>query len=488
MLNLEIVMPEENQAEKDVMDVGGNILPLQIGGEAKAVEIGSQEHTVLTENGVALLDDEPTNSQPDGAYLINMDTLYSDSITGKGKRRWYFFQLTDKKKITIYMSPTADTSVDNDLVLYTLDTSTGVLTEVARSQNGPATYELLSYVGEAGIYLFCVAAYEGDTANAFSFMARLSDKWDEREGDDSIYQAKEQELNTVVKHTIDNSIDQDVSILKISQAGTYSLCLFNVPEEYNYQLQLLDANANMIGTSAKNVTSICNLPAGGYILKLVSVDGTFNPDVEVSVLAAAIPDDVSGYQIWLTSDGTHCVEIMESAKAKSNLVYNVRVDGKMIDYQHCEVEIVKASASSQSKCSMNTTKDSLAVGVAIGQYSGSRGCKNAILFTIDSANYGESHQLKSYHSSDFSGATSVIRSTDQYGMTYYNGFWSDSEVLKYMNIIFNLDTLEEIDFRRPNWFYGDASRALYRVCGTPLRANFESVQQVGYFPSDIDYK
>ena len=312
---------------------------------------------MLTENGIALLEDEPTNSQPGGAYLINMDTLYSDSITGKGKRRWYFFQLTDKKKITLYMSPTADTSVDNDLVLYTLATSTGVLTEVARSQNGPATYELLSYVGEAGIYLFCVAAYKGDTANEFSFMARLSDKWDEREGDDSIYQAKEQELNTVVKHTIDNSIDQDVSILKISQAGTYSLCLFNVPEACNYQLQLLDANANMIGTSAKNVTSICTLPAGGYILKLVSVDGTFNPDVEVSVLAAAIPDDVSGYQIWLTSDGTHCVEVMESAKAKSNPVYNVRVDGKMIDYQHCEAEIGKATASSQSKCSMSTSKD-----------------------------------------------------------------------------------------------------------------------------------
>lgn len=164
MLNLEIIMPEENQAKKDVMTVGGNILPLQIEGQndKKAVEIGSQEHTVLAENGVALLDDEPTNSQPGGAYLINMDTLYSDSITGKGKRRWYFFQLADKKKITLYMSPTADTSVDNDLVLYTLDTSTGVLTEAARSQNGPATYELLSYVGDAGVYLFCVAAYAGD--------------------------------------------------------------------------------------------------------------------------------------------------------------------------------------------------------------------------------------------------------------------------------------------------------------------------------------
>ena len=481
MLNLEIVMPEEAQAKKDFMNVGGSIMPLQIEGqnEEKAVDISEQEHTLLTENGIALLDDEPTNSQPGGAYLINMDTLYSDSITGKGKRRWYFFQLADKKKITLYMSPTADTSVDNDLVLYTLDTSTGVLTEVARSQNGPAVYELLSYVGDAGVYLFCVAAYAGDTANAFSFMARLSDKWDEREGDDSIYQAKEQELNTVVKHTIDNSIDQDVSILKISKAGKYSFSLFNVPENCNYQLQLLDANANTIGTSAKNITSICNLPAGGYILKLVSVDGTFNPDAEVSVLAAYIPDDVTNYQIWLTSDGTHCVEVMESAKAKSNLVYNVRVDGTMIDYQNCEVEIGKATASSQSKCSMTTTADSLALGVAIGPYSGSRGCKNALLIAINPATYAESHQLKSYSASDFSGATSVIKSTDKYGMTYYNGFWSKAEKRRNMHLIFNLDTLEAIDFRNPNWFYGDASRAFYKACGSPLRGDFEVQHKMG---------
>lgn len=55
--------------------------------------------------------------------------------------------------------------------------------------------------------------------------------------------------------------------------------------------------------------------------------------------------------------GTHCVEVMESAKAKSNPVYNVRVDGTMIDYQHCKAEIGKATASSQSKCSMSTSKD-----------------------------------------------------------------------------------------------------------------------------------
>ena len=481
MLNLEIIMPEENQAKKDVMTVGGNILPLQIEGQndKKAVAISELEHTLLTENGIALLDDEPTNSQPGGAYLINMDTLYSDSITGKGKRRWYFFQMTDKKKITLYMSPTADASVDNDVVLYTLDTSTGVLTEVARSQNGPAVYELLSYVGEAGIYLFCVAAYAGDTANAFSFMARLSDKWDEREGDDSIYQAKEQELNAVVKHTIDNSIDQDVSILKISQAGTYSLCLFNVPEEYNYQLQLLDANANMIGTSAKNVTSICSLPAGGYILKMVSVDGTFNPDVEVSVLAAAIPDDVSGYQIWLTSDGTHCVEVMETATAKSNPVYNVRVDGTMIDYQHCEVEIGKATASSQSKCSMSTSKDSRILGIGIGSYAGYASCKNALWLRIYKATYAESHSRTSTRYSDVHNANHIVTGTNKYGDLCYTGSWVFAETKDEMYMVFDMDKMEAVDFRQPNWFYGEDNYTGYGVYGSPYTGTFTYLNKIG---------
>ena len=76
-----------------------------------------------------------------------MDVMYNDSITGKGKRRWYFFQLTEKKKVTAYMSPVADTTVDNDLSLYKLDTATGNLTEVASSQNPAAMYELLSRGG-----------------------------------------------------------------------------------------------------------------------------------------------------------------------------------------------------------------------------------------------------------------------------------------------------------------------------------------------------
>ena len=483
MLNLEIIMPEENQAEKDVMDVGGNILPLQIGGEAKAVEIGSQEHTVLTENGVALLDDEPTNSQPGGAYLINMDTLYSDSITGKGKRRWYFFQLTDKKKITLYMSPTADTSVDNDLVLYTLDTSTGVLTEVARSQNGPATYELLSYVGEAGIYLFCVAAYEGDTANAFSFMVRLSDKWDEREGDDSIYQAKEQELNTVVKHTIDNSIDQDVSILKISQTGKYSFSLFNVPDNCNYQLQLMNASTSVIATIGKNTTLTRTLEAGGYILRLMSVDGTFDIDHEVSVFVAQVPSNVVDHRVWFTQDGSHCIEVMQLHKVIAGVnksTFSIRVDGKTPNYQNVQLSTTRTNTNrNSSNCSISTTQDFSPIGIAVGSHFGHTSCKNALYIRFDQAIYGEYHDLTTSDKSQLSGSKSQLEGSDKYGNKVYTGIWSVVVKMTKMVLILDLDTLEAVDFYNPNWYYGYKSLANYKYYGTPESVSFNATNQIG---------
>lgn len=139
-----------------------------------------------TAAGARAANDEPVNSNPNGAYVIQPGSMYSDSISGQGQRRWYCFEVTEKAKITLYMSPEANAAIDNDLALYSLDASTGVLTVVAESQNPAGMYELLSYVAEPGYYFFCVAAFAGDTANAYSFLMLLSGTWDEHEGDDSL--------------------------------------------------------------------------------------------------------------------------------------------------------------------------------------------------------------------------------------------------------------------------------------------------------------
>ena len=138
MHNVELILPKnENLIKEAVTVLGGNVVPLKIASHrnSKVENITNMKHKLLVEEAVAALNDEPVNSQPSGAYLIDFDTIYSDSISGQGKRRWYFFQLAERKKITLYMSPTSDTTVDNDLILYKLDTATGALTELARSSH-----------------------------------------------------------------------------------------------------------------------------------------------------------------------------------------------------------------------------------------------------------------------------------------------------------------------------------------------------------------
>ena len=132
MHNVELILPKnENLIKEAVTVLGGNVVPLKIASHrnSKVENITNMKHKLLVEEAVAALNDEPVNSQPSGAYLIDFDTIYSDSISGQGKRRWYFFQLAERKKITLYMSPTSDTTVDNDLILYKLDTATGALTD-----------------------------------------------------------------------------------------------------------------------------------------------------------------------------------------------------------------------------------------------------------------------------------------------------------------------------------------------------------------------
>ena len=245
--------------------------------------------SMAAEASTASADTEPGNSQPNGAYNINVDVLYKDTVSGKGKRRWYFFQLAEKKKITAYMSPVADAAVDNDLELYKLDTATNQLTRVAQSQNPAGMYELLSFVSEPGYYFLCVAAYAGETANEFSFMAHLSDKWDEKEGDDSLLQAQEQPIGAAVKHTLDNAIDHDMSVLPIREAGFYTIRLADVPENCNYQLQIMNAQMQILDVLDKNTVKAKNLPVAAYVLRLLSTDGSFNPDAEVIVQVDKTP-------------------------------------------------------------------------------------------------------------------------------------------------------------------------------------------------------
>lgn len=86
-----------------------------------------------------------------------------------------------------------------------------------------------------------------------------------------------------MKHTLDNAIDHDMSVLPIREAGFYTIRLADVPENCNYQLQIMNAQMQILDVLDKNTVKAKNLPVAAYVLRLLSTDGSFDPDAEVVV-------------------------------------------------------------------------------------------------------------------------------------------------------------------------------------------------------------
>ncbi|MDF2564017.1 MAG: hypothetical protein K0Q53_412 [Massilibacillus sp.] len=401
-----------------------------------------------------------SNANPNGAYTINFETYYNDSIAAKGDQRWYNFQITEKKKLTVYMSPVADATVDNDLYLFKLNTTTYQLEAVSQSKNNADIYELLSYIADPGIYYVCVSAYAGTAANTFGLLARVTDKWDAYEADDSMSLATEQVLGKIVKRTLDNSIDQDCSIWLVSAVGNYYIKFFGVPDKCNYQIQILSSDQKLLTTVPKNTAQVfTNVAQGGYFIRVLAPDGVVDPTAEYGVVLVDIPAEITnfddGYTLWVTEDGTHFVERMQP-EGKTAVLF---IDRQHFDiYTKLNIKTGRAIGTGTHNCSGRVSSDSFIGGLAMGRYVGStlfpNGLKNALAICANGY-YSSYHCIRTYNPSDLAGASSYITGTDEFHMTYYQGYWSwISPNPVTLTFIVNLDTGEVADLLYQNWFYG----------------------------------
>lgn len=137
--------------------------------ERKTILPFSKKITQQIANKESIANLTSINDNPNSAYLINFNTVYNDSVTAANQQRWYAFQLTEKKKITLYMNPVADTTIDNDLYLYQFNQANSSITAVAMSRNNAGMYENLSYIAAPGIYFVSVNSYAVALQIIFSF-------------------------------------------------------------------------------------------------------------------------------------------------------------------------------------------------------------------------------------------------------------------------------------------------------------------------------
>lgn len=430
------------------------------------------------------------NDNPNGAYTIALETLYTDSISAVNEQRWYNFQITAKKKLTAYMSSVAVATIDNDLMLYKLDTSTYNLNLVSKSQNKAGMYELLSYIAEPGIYYICVAAYACSSPNNFNIMARISDTWDAEEADDSMALAKEQVVNKIVKRTLDNSIDQDCTIWLVEKTGNYRLEFFGVPANCNYQLQILNANQDVMTTINKNTsTNFKNVAAGGYFVRVMAPDGVVVPTAQYSVLFLRLPDgvDFSQYILWFAKNKEHFMECIVAGEQ----LFALYGDGKPIDPKELAFESARpATIYNKHICRGRGLDTSSLVGVHLGSYGSKaptvNGVKdNCLMLVLHIGYFSTYHMSRVYNKSDWPNSPDdYIIGTDQFHKTYYQGTWTQGQEVP---VAFILDIDQGgmcIDLYSPNWFYGTRDRYGVGQEG----ASFNSTLDLGYSITPPDYK
>jgi len=412
------------------------------------------------------------NADPNGAYTIKFETYYNDSIATKGDQRWYNFQITEKKKLTVYMSPVADATVDNDLYLFKLNTTTYQLEAVSQSKNNAGVYELLSYIADPGIYYVCVSAYAGTAANTFGLLARVTDKWDAYEADDSMSTAQQQVTGKIMKRTLDNAIDEDCTVWGVSTAGNYYIKFFGVPDKCNYQLQILSSDQKLLTTIPKNTEQILtNVAKGGYFIRVLAPDGVVDPTAEYGLVIVDIPAELTNiqkeYTFWVTEDGTHFVERMQP-EGKTAVLF---IDRQHFDiYTKLDIKTGRAIGTGTHNCSGRASSDSFIAGLAMGRYAGStlfsNGLKNALAISAYGY-YSSYHCIRTYNPSDLASASSYITGTDEFHQTYYQGYWTwiDPEPTA-LTFIVNLDTGEVADLLWTNWFYGFNDLSLYGAYGS----------------------
>ena len=410
------------------------------------------------------------NSTPNGAYAINFNTLYTDSITAKGDQRWYAFQLPAEKKLTLYMAPVADTTVDNDLFLYKFDQTNGSVTVVAQSRNKAGMYELLSYVAPAGIYFVSVNSYACTAANNFQIMARTSDTWDEAEGDDSMSMAKEMPVNSEIIGTLDNSLDQDCRLWLVKETGNYQLQLTVPSTDLKYQVQILSSSQNLITTISQNENkTFTNVAVGGYYLKIISADGKVDPTVKYNFSLILMPSniiDTTAYKATIAPSGKQVIEFLNPGA-----VEGLKRDVLFIDRKEFDPTLIDFSTGRSSfpgyQCggiSGNTSfiyykKNDSKNQIGIGSYTSDLiNVNNAIIFTVANCTYFWQLRQHFYNStpSAYGTPTHVYSGgTDEHGVPYQTAVWRDERTNVLIQFILDIDQMKVVDMYNPNFFYGN---------------------------------
>jgi len=217
---------------------------------------------------------EGTNNSPGTAAPLTLDVPIQDTIDAQGEQDWYIVYVPNAGKVTAVLDTVSNSAIDYDLHMFKYDEATGTLVNQIDSMYGPAHYEQLSTVADAGSYYFvAVDSYQGfDAVNPYTLGVMYSDLPDDQEPDDNPWQAKLQTGAFTKTGNLDNVFDEDWIKLTIAQGNRFTFNLNNPAGTVQYRANIYNANLAAVGSVSNNGTVTYQLTAGTYYLNVATLN------------------------------------------------------------------------------------------------------------------------------------------------------------------------------------------------------------------------
>uniref|UniRef100_UPI004057C0DD hypothetical protein n=1 Tax=Agathobacter sp. TaxID=2021311 RepID=UPI004057C0DD len=452
--SIKIEAMEANQIEdctSELKNCEQETLEIQT-AELPGIAYNIQEHEAVNKSffvqqvQAASSENEADNTDPNNAIEI----LNADTKTGNltvDVLRWYYFEVETLSKITLYMS--MDETIDADLYLYSLNTETGELINIASSlTEGLGNNEALLGTIEAGIYFIGVYGYEG--SGDFALEYYISTKDLANEFNDSPATATDVSGKSNVTGIIDSPYDLDFYKITLSEASAVRFELKYTSKNY----EIIYYSGNGLYAIKENLYA---LDTGTHYFAVYSPDSSYSDNSTYTLHLediAPISTDSTATR-YAVCDDANIVFQFNSQRTK------YYVNGNEIDFSYSYNKNLSNSAGSQSyDISLTRTADF-----------------NVCLLQEEGTSFPLEYQQRipdvaRYVSSSLTGVSgkyvltlSVIdinnpcykihvRGTGNYsGISY----WKD---LNFANVFIDPDTGKIIDIEWYNYFYENGNHSV----------------------------
>lgn len=206
------------------------------------------------------------NTDPNNAYLIKTEYVYSDYIEVENQQKWYGMIVNDNAKLTAILENSSE--LNSNMALFKLDQSNMTLNLVSYAINSDS-FKKLDYVGEQGIYYLLVEGASG--TGEFNFAVFETNNII-NEPNDNINQAIQIQENTPIKGTIDNMFDVDLYKVSYNSPRILSLSLDN--PDYQVYISLDGQSFSNIGDKG------IDIEASTYYYWVESPTGKYDKNLE----------------------------------------------------------------------------------------------------------------------------------------------------------------------------------------------------------------